>query len=127
MAKEMLFRFRRGDLLAIGLVIALAVCVATCFLPQKDRGPGVAEIYLNGEKVKTVSLDQETVFAVSDQYTNEITVSDGAIAITRADCPGGDCVHSGAVSGSGRSIVCLPNGLEIRVVAAESDVDFVVR
>ena len=127
MAKASLFSFRKGDLLAVGLVLLLAVGVAIGFLPSKDRGAGVAEIYLNTEKIKTVSLSEETVFTVSGKYTNEITVADGTIAITASDCPGEDCVHSGAVRHSGRSIVCLPNAVEIRVVSAESDVDFVVR
>ena len=126
MAKEALFHFRKGDLLSIGLVMALAVFVAIGFLPQKNQGVGVAEIYLNAEKIKTVSLGEETVFTVSDRYTNEITVTGGTIAVTSSDCPGEDCVHLGAVSAGGRSIVCLPNGLEIRVVKSESDVDFVV-
>ena len=126
MAKEMMLSFRKGDLLAIGLVIALAICVAIGFLPQKNQGIGVAEIYLNAEKIKTVTLAEETVFTVSGKYTNEITVTDGTIAITSSDCPGEDCVHSGAIKSRGRSIVCLPNAVEIRVVSADSDVDFVV-
>ena len=126
MAKETMLSFRKGDLLAIGLVILVAVCVAMGFLPQRTQSGGMVEIYLNAEKIKTVSLDEETVFTVTDRYTNEITVSDGTVSVTSSDCPGEDCVHSGAIKSLGRSIVCLPNGLEIRVVAAESDVDFVV-
>ena len=60
------------------------------------------------------------------EYKNVITVSEGAISITASDCPGEDCVHSGAIRTSGRSIVCLPNEVEVRVVNAASDVDFVV-
>ena len=37
MAKETLFSFRKGDLLAVGLVIVLAVCVSIGFLPQKNQ------------------------------------------------------------------------------------------
>ena len=48
------------------------------------------------------------------------------IAITGSDCPGEDCVHSGWIKASGRSIVCLPNKVEIRIVGQSDDVDFVV-
>ena len=119
-------RFRKGDLLAIVLVAALAVFVAVSFLPKENSGSVMAEVYQNGELVKTLSLEVDTTFEIGGKYTNTVTVRDGEIAITESDCPGGDCVHSGAIHTSGRSIVCLPNGVELRVVNAQSDVDFVV-
>ena len=118
-------QFCKGDLLAIAIVMAVAICVLLCFLPQNDQ-PGYAQIYLNGELVKTVSLQEAQTFAITHQYTNQITVADGKIAITASDCPGRDCVHSGSIQNASRVLVCLPNGLEIRIVAAQGDVDFVV-
>lgn len=126
MAKQESLRFRKGDLLAILLVAALAVFVAVCFLPKDSNDPVQAEVYRNGQLLKTVPLDQPASFEVAGKYTNLITVENGTIAITASDCPGEDCVHSGAIHTSGRSIVCLPNGVEIRVVTGVSDVDFVV-
>lgn len=119
-------RFRKGDLLAVALVSVLAVFVILCFLPQRGTQGVQAQIYQNGELVKTLSLEEETVFEIAGKYTNVITVQKGKIAITASDCPGEDCVHSGAIQSSGRSIVCLPNAVEVRVVAQTSDVDFVV-
>ena len=119
-------RFRKGDWLAVAIVVALAVSVLLCFLPQEDAQPGYAQIYLNGELVKTVPLDGNQTFTITDRYTNEITVADGKIAVTASDCPGQDCVHSGSIHNASRVLVCLPNGMEIRIVAADADVDFVV-
>ena len=76
--------------------------------------------------MKTLSLEEETSFEIGGKYTNVITVSGGPIPITASDCPGEDCVHSGAIKATGRSIVCLPNELEVRVISGASDVDFVV-
>ena len=126
MIKQEHLRFRKGDLLAIALVVILAVSVAVCFLPKNTSAPVQAEIYQDGNLLKTVSLEEETSFVVTGKYTNTITVEDGRIAITASDCPGEDCVHSGGIHTTGRSIVCLPNGVEVRVVNAASDVDFVV-
>ena len=47
---------------------------------------------------------------------------DGKSVATRYE----DCVGCGWSNATGRSIVCLPNGLEIRIVSGQSDVDFVV-
>ena len=76
--------------------------------------------------VKTVALTENQTFRISDRYQNEITVKDGAIAFTASNCPGEDCVHSGSIHSPGRSLVCLPNRVEIRVISGEPDVDFVV-
>ena len=119
-------RFRKGDLLAIFLVIALAAAIVISFLPQRKQQGGYAEIYLHAKKIKTVSLLEDQTFTITDRYTNEITIQDGRIAITGSDCPGEDCIHIGYICSPGRTIVCLPNGLEIRIVSQNDDVDFVV-
>ena len=119
-------RFRKGDLLAIAMVAALAISVILCFLPQNSKQAAMAQIYLNGELIKTVNLDQDQRFVVTDKYSNEITVENGEITVTASDCPGQDCVHSGSIHNAGRILVCLPNGMEIRVISGMSDVDFVV-
>ena len=119
-------RFRRTDLLAIALVVVIAVSVTLCFLPEGQQQAAKAQIYLNGTLIKTVSLQDDQVFLIEDAYVNEITVKNGAIAFTGSDCPGRDCVHSGGIRQSGRSLVCLPNRVEIRVLSEEADVDFVV-
>ena len=118
--------FKIGDLLAIGLVLLLAILCFLAFLPRDAGEVTCARIYQNGVLLMTVSLDQPQEFPVEGDYCNVITVKDGAIAITDSDCPGRDCVHSGKIHSPGRSLVCLPNGLEIRIVSGQSDVDFVV-
>lgn len=119
-------QFRKGDWLAVAIVIVLAISVILCFLPQNSESAAVAQIYLNGELVKSVKLEQDQTFVIADKYSNEITVADGKITVTASDCPGQDCVHSGSIHNAGRILVCLPNGLEIRVLSEQSDVDFVV-
>jgi len=127
MTKTDAFRFRRGDWLAIGLVAVLAAAVLVCFIPKDQAPAAYAQIYLDGALYKTLPLDKDQTFVVNDQYFNEITVAGGAVFFSASDCPGRDCVHSGSIRSTGRSLVCLPNRVEIRVVANASDVDFVVR
>lgn len=119
-------RFRKGDLLAIGFVIILAVTVLLCFFPKSSAASAQAAIYLNGQLIRTVDLTEDQTFVITDRYTNVITVENGRIFIQESDCPGQDCVHSGSIHAQGRILVCLPNGLEIRITSAEEDVDFVV-
>lgn len=118
--------FGRGDLIAVMLPLILAAAVFLAFLPGAKSGVAIAEIYQDGNLLRRVSLNTDQEFSVSSDYQNTVTVRDGKIAITHSDCPGGDCMHTGWISTSGRSIVCLPNRLEIRIVSQTGDVDFVV-
>ena len=118
--------FRKADLLAIAATLLLAVAVFVAFLPGQTDGAVVAQIYQDNVLVYAVSLDTDQEFTLTGQYTTTVTVRDGKIAVTRSDCPGEDCVHSGWSDSSGRSIVCLPNRVEIRIISDTDDVDFVV-
>ena len=119
-------QFRKGDILAIMLVLALALAVALCFLPKHNQSANQAEIYRDGKLIQTLDLSVSREFVVEGDYTNTITVKDGKISVTASNCPGEDCVHSAPIDSAGRSIVCLPNAVEVRVTAQTSDVDFVV-
>ena len=118
-------RFQKGDILAIAAVVLLAAAVFLCFLPSRDPA-GAVEIYQNGKLVQTLPLNVDRELTVTGDYTNTVTVRGGAVAITHSDCPGEDCVGCGWLSSPGRSIVCLPNAVELRLVGVDGDVDFVV-
>ena len=122
----MRLRFQKGDFLAVALVLLLAVAVGLLFLPQAGSEAAAVEIYMDGQLVKIIPLSEQVQFTVEGEYTNVIEVSGGKVAIIESSCPGMDCVHSGAISTTGRSLVCLPNGLEVRVVGTSGGVDFVV-
>lgn len=122
----MRLRFQKGDMIAVGLVLLLAAVVLLLFLPKDDQPAAYAEVYQDGKLVKTVSLSEDQVFVVEGKYENTVSVRDGRIAVTHSNCPGEDCVSCGWLDSAGRSIVCLPNGLEIRVVTGNSDVDLIV-
>ena len=118
-------RFQKGDILAVALVLLLALATVFCFLP-KQTGAGVAEVYQDGKRIETLDLSKDQTLTVAGKYCNTVTVSGGKVSITASNCPGADCVHSGAIQSPGRSIVCLPNGVEVRITGQASDVDFVV-
>ena len=118
-------RFQKWDIAVITGIVLLAVLLLCFFLPGKNAPGAYAEIYQDGHLFKTVSLQEDQEITIAGKYTNVITVENGRIAVTASDCPGEDCVHCGWLESTGRTIVCIPNGLEIRVIA-DGDVDFVV-
>ena len=122
-------RFRRGDMLAILAVAAMIACVWLLFIPRGgSEANAVVEVYRDGELIVRLPLDEDGEYTVEGKYTNKLSIKDGRVSMTWSDCPGGDCLHSGAISSVGRSIVCLPNRVEVRINGAEEagEVDFVV-
>jgi len=117
--------FRLGDCIAIALVLALALGVGLLFLPTSNSGGEVVQIYQDGELIRELPLTAEELVEITGKYENTVEVHNGSVAMIRSTCPGEDCVHSGRISRAGRSLVCLPNGVEIRIIGS-ADIDFVV-
>lgn len=126
MQKSLRLTFRKGDCFAIAFVLILALLTAAAFIPR-DTGSenAVVQVWQDGNLIRELPLNADETFEYSDEYTNLISVQNGKVSIIESDCPGADCVHSGWIRHSGRSIVCLPNRLEIRITGS-ADVDFVV-
>jgi len=125
--KHMKLEFCKNDFLAIGIVAAIAILVSVIFWTSVGTEEGsMVSIYQEGVLIKEISLDSDTEFVIEGDYKNVVTIKDGKAAITESDCPGTDCVHSGWIHEAGRSIVCLPNRVELRIEGT-SEVDFVVR
>ena len=131
MAKKdgMRLTFCKGDMVVIFVCLMLAVFIGVMFVRTTgtEKG-GTVVIYQNGNKTQEVSLYEDGEILIENIYTNKLMVKDEKVAIVESDCPGMDCVHSGWIRGSGRSLVCLPNRVEIRIEGeADSEVDFIVR
>ena len=73
-----------------------------------------AEVWSDGELVKTVDLSEPQTFRVEyyDGY-NLVEVADGKIFVSEASCPDQVCIAHGPAAG-GAPIVCLPNRLVIQ-------------
>jgi len=98
--------------LLLASLLAGSIGLALLFVP---RQPGVhAQILSGGVLIRTVDLrtDQQFTVTTAQGGRNVITVQDGRLAVTEANCPDHICMDMGRRS-SGQ-IVCLPNRLVIR-------------
>ena len=126
---RMRLTFCKGDIVVIFACIMLAILIGVVFVRTTgtDQGETVV-IYQDGNKIQEISLHEDREVLIENSYTNKLMVKDKKVAIVESDCPGMDCVHSGWISGKGRSLVCLPNRVEIRIEGEQdSEVDFIVR
>lgn len=126
MKKNLRLSFQKGDIFAVLIVVCLIVLSGVLFLPRGETENGNVEIYKAGERIYVFPLTEDRTFSVDGEYRNVISIEDGRVSIIESDCPGTDCVHTGWISSAGRSIVCLPNRVEVRITSFD-EVDFVVR
>lgn len=110
-------------LIAAALVISGIAAAAVYFW----HGTGhVACVYQDGELLKKIDLDAVTApysFTVrwKDGGENVVTVEQGRICVSEADCPDQVCVRTGWLGDGVTPIVCLPNHLSIRIQSDDVD------
>ena len=112
-------------LLLIGLVLALCLGLSFLLLAPGDASTH-AEIISDGNTLKVVDLriDQEFTVTTENGGVNIVTVREGKIAVTEANCPDHYCMKRGFCD-NGADIVCLPNRLVIHFTA-EQEIDAVI-
>ena len=104
--------------------VLLTVCIAASFwLLAPGENASRAEIRSEGKVLYTVDLATSATYEIttSDGGRNVVTVRDGRIAVTEANCPDHYCMERGFCAG-GTQIVCLPNRLVIQFLG-EQEVD----
>lgn len=115
-------KFNRFDALAALIVALLAVASALWFyLPRQQSGDLTVVISVSGaEQSRTPLADFTEATVTSRGYTLHITAENGGVAVTDSNCPTQDCVHTGRITRTGQSIVCLPAQVVVHLEGASS-------
>lgn len=109
-------------LIALLLMVSLGLSMLLLW-PGEDAA--YAQVWSEGKLLYTLDLRINREVTVATQRgSNTLTVKDGKIAVTHADCPDHYCMDRGFCAG-GSQIVCLPNRLVIKFLA-ETEIDAVV-
>lgn len=103
-------KWNRYDAVVALLVALLAVAVALWFyLPKAQGGAMTVVISAGGQETERVSLSDFSGTTVTcNGHTLHIAADGDSVWVSHSDCPTQDCVHTGAISRAGQSIVCLP-------------------
>lgn len=116
------------------LVLALLTAALVAFLIFKACAAdgSTVRITVGGELYKTLSLDKDTEISVvtgdNGEYVNTVTVKDGKVTVSYANCPDGICESHRPIKYKGESIVCLPHKLAVTIEGGEEgDVDISVK
>ena len=103
--------------LLAAVVLICAIISAVLLTPGQAQA---VRVISQGKVLHTLPLGEDTrLEIVSDNGVNVITVKDGMVAVTEANCPDQHCVNRGFCSG-GAQIVCLPNRLVLEFVEKQT-------
>jgi hypothetical protein len=114
------WRLRVGDILVVFLVLAAAggsmVLVSRANAGEKGS---LAIVEVNGREVRRVTLGSgqaaRTLTVKGWQGPSTFEVKDGRVRMVKSACRDKICVGVGWIDSGGRSIICLPNRVVIRV------------
>lgn len=117
----------RGDRLIVAIVAALAVVAWPVAILATGGVSAGRTVTVDGpEGGLTVPLAAQRHLDVPGLAGDlEVVVEDGAVRVVASTCPDQLCVRQGAVSSG--AIVCVPNGVSVRVGGGEDALDAYVR
>lgn len=97
--------------IALAGAVALVSLGVSLWLFRPAEQATTVKVISEGKALYTLPLSEDTRLPiVSAHGTNVITVKDGKVAVTEADCPDKHCMSRGFCD-RGVQIVCLPNRL----------------
>lgn len=113
------------DGLVVLAVAALAVFTAlTVWQSGPTDGALTAVVTADGAELDRFApadlLDGPRTYTCNG-VTLTVETADGGVRVCSSDCPTQDCVHTGTISRSGQSIVCLPGRMVIRLIGGTAD------
>ncbi|MBQ0037313.1 MAG: NusG domain II-containing protein [Clostridiales bacterium] len=121
------------DAIVVAAVIALGVFVTVVFYGGKSADHDLKCVVSAGSKtVDTIALRDAAKAPIArtyqgNGYTLHMTVTADGVCVSESDCPSQDCVHTGTITRSGQSIVCLPAQIVIHLEGtANSGPDVIV-
>ena len=117
------------DVIVVLAVIALAALSAmTVWRGGTETGALTAVVTADGQEIDRFApadLENEPRTYAHNGYTLTVTAEGGGLRVAEADCPTQDCVHTGIITRSGQSIVCLPARIVIQLTGGQPDGDAV--
>ena len=108
---------KKGDWIVLGVLLAAALCALGGRALISSKAGEEVVIRVNGEVFEQLPLHEERVISVNGH--NTVTVSDGCVWVSEADCPDQICVQQGKAEKPGKTIVCLPNRMTVEIEGEE--------
>jgi hypothetical protein len=111
MTDKRMYKPNIADIVAAVAIVALSITPLFSFSRPSSSGVS-AFIYEDGKLVKQADLSVDAVYKVKNM---EIQVENRKIRVLKSDCHHQICAHTGWISSSAQTIVCVPNKVLVEV------------
>ena len=120
--------FKPLDLVIIAIALISSV-VAVLYQFNNTDSSLVCVIRIQGEQVFSKSLselDSPIEYVVNGDIPVNVVIEENCVFVIASGCPDKLCEHTGKISRSGQSIVCLPAKVSITLESNNNELDAVV-
>lgn len=120
-------KMKKADLILVAGAIVVAAGIWLFYSAGAENGAG-AEVTVDGVCKAFLPLDEnDSIRIETEAGYNIVTVRDGEVFVTEADCRDQICVEHKKIRKTGETIVCLPHKLVVTITGDEpGDFDAVV-
>ncbi len=99
------------------LIVIISLCFYVYFAFFQETAVSLVVIKQDGHIIKTLPLENDAEFLVKSSLgENHVTIKDGSVSVTHANCPDRVCVRTSPLTRNNAAtsvIVCLPHKLII--------------
>jgi len=107
----------------ISIVVIVAAVLIWIFISKNEMKTGFYALIHSEGKVTRISLDINKTYTISSsEGMNVLTVENGYIYVSEADCPDKICINQGKINKTGETIICLPHELVVEIEGEDSTV-----
>ncbi len=125
----MRLKLKLGDVLVIlGIVLTAFFILVSTY--EKNTIEKTAVITQNNIVLDRIRLDRVSepyTINYGGDYPGTITVENGSIRFSHAECPDQVCVDTGWITRPGQIAVCIPAGVIIKIEGQDPDLDIIVK
>ena len=107
-------------LVALTVAVLAVACAWTVWGGQDESGALTAVVSVDGVAAERLALEEAERTIQAGGYTLRLRLTETEVWVESSDCPTQDCVHTGHISRSGQSIVCLPARVIVRLEGGET-------
>lgn len=123
---------KKKDIIIIAAALVLAGALYLISQAAGNAEASVVVVTVDGKEVLRRPLAVEDSYEINqeDGSVNVITVEDGAVYMSEANCRDGLCLHQGKMRNAAKTIVCLPHKLVVQLegeAAQDEDLDVIVQ
>ena len=107
---------KRNDIIFVTIILLLAGVLYLLFALGGDKDGDKVTVTVDGKIYGTYPLDEDKTIEIKNaDGFNTVSIHDGQVSVTDADCKDKYCVKQGVISNNNESIICLPHKLVVEI------------